>query len=58
MCVLCLDCATQVPASKGFGASGAVLRPTEHVPEKSGVIPPDAELEYDIELIRVSIPPS
>lgn len=46
-----------VPASQGFGAEGGVLRPTEHVPDKNGVIPPDAELEYEIELLRVSVPP-
>ncbi|KIY96727.1 hypothetical protein MNEG_11234 [Monoraphidium neglectum] len=47
-----------VPPALGFGDRGAVLRPTEHVPEKQGVIPPGATLEYDIELQRVSIPPS
>lgn len=47
-----------VPPQLGFGDRGAVLRPTEHVPEKQGVIPPGATLEYDIELLRVSIPPS
>jgi len=47
-----------VPASQGFGKEGGVLKPTEHVPDKEGVIPPNADLEYEIELIRVSIPPS
>lgn len=47
-----------VPPSAGFGDAGAVLRPTEHVPEKQGVIPGGAELEYEIELKTVSIPPS
>ncbi len=47
-----------VPAALGFGERGAVLRPTEHVPDKQGVVPPGAELEYDLELVRVSIPPS
>ena len=47
-----------VPPSRGFGADGGVLRPTEHVPDKDGVIPPDATLEYELELQRVSIPPS
>jgi FKBP-type peptidyl-prolyl cis-trans isomerase len=46
----------QVPPSKGFGA-GTVLKPTNHVPDKSGVIPPDAVLEYDLDLLRVSITP-
>jgi FKBP-type peptidyl-prolyl cis-trans isomerase len=47
-----------IPAKLGFGESGTTLRPTEHVPEKQGVVPPGAELEYELELIRVSIPPS
>ncbi|GAX80768.1 hypothetical protein CEUSTIGMA_g8203.t1 [Chlamydomonas eustigma] len=47
-----------VPASLGFGSQGAVLRPTEHVPDKQGVVPPNSDLEYEIELVRVSIPPS
>lgn len=47
-----------IPANLGFGESGTTLRPTEHVPEKQGVVPPGAELEYELELIRVSIPPS
>jgi FKBP-type peptidyl-prolyl cis-trans isomerase len=47
-----------VPASLGFGNQGAVLRPTEHVPDKQGAIPPGADLEYELELVRVSIPPS
>ena len=47
-----------VPAELGFGSSGAVLRPTEHVPDKQGIVPADAELEYELELVRVSIPPS
>jgi hypothetical protein len=42
----------------GFGVSGTVLRPTEHVKDKEGVIPGNAQLEYDIELLRISIPPS
>jgi len=47
-----------VPPELGFGERGAVLRPTEHVPDKQGIIPGGAELEYEIELLRVSIPPS
>ena len=50
--------AVTVPPALGFGDRGAVLRPTEHVPEKQGVIPPGATLEYEIELVRVSVPPS
>eukprot|EP00967_Tisochrysis_lutea_P066072 scaffold85984_cov20-Tisochrysis_lutea.AAC.2 len=47
----------EVPPSKGFGDAGTVLKPTNHVPGKSGVIPGNAFLEYDVELLRVSIPP-
>ena len=47
-----------VPPELGFGDKGFTLRPTEHVPEKQGVIPPGATLEYEVELLRVSIPPS
>ncbi|BDA42776.1 Peptidyl-prolyl cis-trans isomerase FKBP17-2, chloroplastic [Coccomyxa sp. Obi] len=47
-----------VPPELGFGDQGAVLRPTEHVPDKQGEIPPGATLEYELSLIRVSIPPS
>ncbi len=47
-----------VPAALGFGDGGTTLRPTEHVPEKQGNVPPGAELEYELELQRVSIPPS
>lgn len=47
-----------VPAALGFGERGAVLRPTEHVPEKQGIVPPNADLVYELELVRVSIPPS
>ena len=51
-------CMQIVPPQVGFGKQGAVLRPTEHVPEKQGSIPGDAELEYDLELVRVSVPPT
>ena len=37
---------------------GLTLRPTEHVPEKAGIVPPGATLEYELSLVRVSIPPS
>lgn len=42
----------------GFGPAGAVMRGTLHASDKQGVVPPNAELVYDLELIRVSIPPS
>jgi FKBP-type peptidyl-prolyl cis-trans isomerase len=47
-----------VPPALGFGERGFTLRPTEHVPGKGGAIPPRATLEYELELLRVSIPPS
>ncbi|KAG2428554.1 hypothetical protein HYH02_014358 [Chlamydomonas schloesseri] len=47
-----------IPPALGFGERGAVLRPTEHVPDKQGIVPPNATLVYDVELVRVSIPPS
>lgn len=47
-----------VPPQLGFGEHGVTLRPTEHVPEKQGVVPPGATLEYELTLVRVSIPPS
>ena len=47
-----------VPPELGFGDRGITLRPTEHVPEKAGTVPPGATLEYELTLVRVSIPPS
>ena len=47
-----------VPTGAGFGARGAVLRPTRHAPDKEAVIPPGTDLVYSIELLRVSVPPS
>ena len=47
-----------VPPALGFGDQGLTLRPTEHVPEKQGLVPPGAELIFELELVRVSIPPS
>ena len=47
-----------VPPELGFGQDGFVLRPTEHVPEKQGAVPPGATLEYELSLLRVSIAPS
>lgn len=47
-----------VPPELGFGRNGTSLRPTEHVPGKSGEVPPNATLTYELELVRVSIPPS
>ena len=48
----------QVPATSGFGEAGATLRPTEHVPDKRGEVPPGAALTYHLEVLSVSVPPS
>lgn len=48
----------KIPPELGFGDNGITLRATEHVPEKRGEVPPGATLEYELELVRVSIPPS
>eukprot|EP00891_Asterochloris_glomerata_P000357 jgi/Astpho2/357/e_gw1.00010.102.1_t len=47
-----------VPPSEGFGDNGVTLKPTEHVPDKQGEVAPGATLTYELELVRVSIPPS
>jgi FKBP-type peptidyl-prolyl cis-trans isomerase len=47
-----------VPPELGFGAEGGFISPTLHVEDKKGVVPPNATLVYEIELVRVSIPPS
>jgi FKBP-type peptidyl-prolyl cis-trans isomerase len=47
-----------VPSEYGFGEQGTSLKPSRHVPEKNGSIGPNVDLEYDVELVRVSIPPS
>jgi FKBP-type peptidyl-prolyl cis-trans isomerase len=47
-----------VPPDLGFGRNGTSLRPTEHVPGKAGEVAPGATLTYELELVRVSVPPS
>lgn len=47
-----------IPAAYGFGQDGISLQSTRHVPDKSGVVGPNMDLIYDVELVRVSIPPS
>lgn len=47
-----------VPSSRGFGEDGAVLFPDQAEASQQGRIPSGATLVYDIELKRVSIPPS
>ncbi|CAD7697294.1 unnamed protein product [Ostreobium quekettii] len=46
-----------IPPELGFG-EGAVLFPDETDPQKKGIVPPNATLVVDLELDRVSIPPS
>ena len=47
-----------VPSQYGFAEKSTSLKPSRHVPDKASVVPPNADLEYDLELLRVSIPPS
>jgi FKBP-type peptidyl-prolyl cis-trans isomerase len=50
-----------IPAGSALGfPDGAALRSTRHVPDKDARegVPPGAELVYDLELLRVSVPPS
>lgn len=47
----------QVPAALAFGSQGTTLKPAEADPAKRGVISPGTDLEYRLELLRVSIPP-
>ena len=47
-----------VPSELGFGERGLVMRGTRHVAEKGGAVAADADLVYDLELVRVSIAPS
>eukprot|EP00798_Chlamydomonas_sp_ICE-L_P010605 gene10605-12275_t len=47
-----------VPPELGFGEKGGSVRPTLHASDKAGIIPPNATLEYTLDLIRISIPPS
>ena len=47
----------RVPASLAFGRKGYSFRSTRHA-EKEGAIPPDSDVVYELEVVRVSIPPS
>ena len=47
-----------VPNQYGFGDQGTSLKPSRHVPDKEAIVPPGADLSYELELVRVSIPPS
>ena len=47
-----------VPPQAGYGAQPYAFRATRHAGDKDGVVPPNSTIEYDLELVRVSIPPS
>ena len=46
-----------VPAQYAF-ENGVSIQATLHVPDKEGVVEPKMDVTYDVELVRVSIPPS
>jgi len=46
-----------VPAQYAF-ENGVSIQATLHVPDKEGVVGPKMDVAYDVELVRVSIPPS
>lgn len=47
-----------VPPALGYGSEGAILTPNPKKPEQTVRVPPDAELRYEVELMRVSIAPA
>ena len=47
-----------VPPEAGFGSEAYALRGTRHAGEKEGIVPPNSTLEYELNLVRVSVPPS
>lgn len=47
-----------IPPELGFGSDGVTLFPDEKDPKKQGMVPPNATLIIDVELERVSVPPS
>lgn len=47
-----------VPAEAGFGDVAYSIRNTRHAGDKGAVIPASSTLSYELELVRVSIPPS
>lgn len=47
-----------VPSAQGFGEKGGQVAATLHAPGKQGVIPENATLSYELELLKISIPPS
>jgi FKBP-type peptidyl-prolyl cis-trans isomerase len=47
-----------VPPEAGFGSEAYSLRGTRHASDKEAVIPPNSTLQYELNLVRVSVPPS
>lgn len=47
-----------VPPAAGFGDVAYSIRNTRHASDKDAVIPASSTLAYELELVRVSIPPS
>jgi len=47
-----------IPPAAGFGDQVYALRGTAHAGEKTGMVQPNSTLEYEVELVRVSVPPS
>ena len=46
-----------MPPELAFGERGYSFQATRHVDDKSGIIPPNSTVDYELELVRVSIPP-
>lgn len=47
-----------VPPDAGFGDVAYTIRNTRHAGDKGAVVPASSTLSYEVELVRVSIPPS
>lgn len=47
-----------VPPQVGFGSAAYSVRGTRHAADKDVVVPANSTLEYELNLIRVSLPPS
>ena len=46
-----------MPPGLAFGERGYSFQATRHVGDKAGIIPPNSTVDYELELLRVSIPP-
>ena len=47
-----------VPPETGFGSEAYSVRGTRHASDKAATIPANSTLQYELSLVRVSIPPS